>query len=240
LFGEPHVETPESTERVAEDGDTCTPWPHHEPQVTPSGLPKDSAQANFTDPESRIMEHQGGFVQAYNVQIAVDDTPHQIIVAQGLSNQAPDTYHLVPLLERIEPTCGALPSKTTADTGYWAPSNAQWCEDHGVDGYIATGRMQRGWGREPPATGPPPDTDDARERMRHKVNTVQGKAIYGRRKCVPEPVFGQIKQGRGLRQFLHRGLHKVSCEWALYCTGHNLLKMFRAARNAELTAAAAG
>lgn len=212
--------------------DGATPLPEHQTPATPSGDPRPKAQRNFTDPDSRIMEHQGGFIQGYNGQIAVDED-HQIIVAAALTNQAPDTYHLVPLLERVEANCGALPSKATADTGYWAPSNAQWCEDHGVDAYIATGRMKRGWAREPPARGDPPPDADARERMRHKVNTDEGREVYKRRKCVPEPVFGQVKEARGFRQLLHRGIAKARCEFSLICTGHNLLKLFRSAASGQ-------
>ena len=208
------------------ESDSFTPLPEHQTPATPQGEPRPKAQRNFTDPDSRIMELQGGFIQGYNGQLAVDED-HQIIVAAALTNQSPDTNHLVPLLERVEANCGALPSKATADTGYWAPGNAQWCEDHGVDAYIATGRMKRGWAREPPARGDPPPDADARERMRHKVNTAEGRQIYKQRKCVPEPVFGQIKEARGFRQLLHRGIEKARCEFSLICTGHNIWKLFR-------------
>jgi hypothetical protein len=63
--------------------------------------------------------------------------------------------------------------------------------------------------------------------MRNKVNTVEGREVYKRRKCVPEPVFGQIKECRGFRQLLHRGIEKAQCEFSLICTGHNLMKLFR-------------
>ncbi len=45
------------------------------------------------------------------------------------------------------------------------------------------------------------------------------------RKQTVEPVFGQIKQARGFRQFLLRGREKVTCEWAMICTAHNLAKL---------------
>ena len=216
-----------------------TPLPKHRTPARPDGTPRPRAQRNFTDPDSRIMELQGGFIQGYNGQIAVDEA-HQIIVAQALTNQAPDTYHLVPLLERVEAVCGALPSKMTADSGYWAPSNASWCEDHGVDAYIATGRMRRGWARRPAARGDPDPDADARERMRQKIQTDDGREIYKRRKCVPEPVFGQIKESRGFRQLLHRGLEKARSEFALISTGHNLLKLYRAAAAGRFDPAWAG
>src|SRR5690606_38212789 len=107
-------------------------FPEHAPKVTPEGFPKPAAQRNFTDPDSRIMERGGEIVQAYNGQIAVDGES-QVIVAHGLSNQAPDTYYLVPMLDRVRSTAGALPENISADTGFWAPTNAVWCEEQQVD-----------------------------------------------------------------------------------------------------------
>ena len=93
--------------------------------------------------------------------------------------------------------------------------------------------MKRGWAREPPARGDPPPDADARERMRHKVHPDEGREVYKRRECVPEPVFGQLKQARGFRQLLHRGIAKARCEFALICTGHNILKLFRSAASSQ-------
>ena len=62
--------------------------------------------------------------------------------------------------------------------------------------------------------------------MRRKLQTKRGRQRYAQRMGTVEPVFGQIKQGRGFRQFLLRGLEKVQGEWSLICTGHNLLKLF--------------
>ncbi len=64
--------------------------------------------------------------------------------------------------------------------------------------------------------------------MRRKLKTKAGKAAYAARKAIVEPVFGQIKQARGFRQFLLRGIHKVRAEWSLVCLTHNILKMYRA------------
>ncbi len=124
--------------------------PFHEPPVNPDGTPKPSAQRNFTDPDSKIMvEGSGAFAQAYNAQAAVTEK-HQIIVACPLSNNAADARHLTPTLAEVEQNTGRLPSKTTADSGYWSAANAAHCESIGVDAYIATGRKGRG----PPAARP--------------------------------------------------------------------------------------
>jgi transposase len=216
--------------------------PMHQTPCTPSGAPKPGAQRNFTDPDSRIMESHGEFVQGYNGQIAVDDA-HQIIVAHGLSNQAPDTYYLVPMLTLVERNCGAPPKAITADAGYWAPANAAWCEQHGIDAYIATQRQRHGVapvtasaepttaGAPQPPVAPPPTTPI--EKMRNKVASPGGRQIYSRRKVLPEPVFGQIKEARGFRRFSLRGLVKVRSEWALVCACHNLLKLHRATATAK-------
>lgn len=194
--------------------------PEHSPKVTRDGLPKPAAQRNFTDPDSRIMERGGEILQGYNCQAAVDGDS-QIIVGQGLSNQAPDTYYLVPMLERVKATAGALPEKATADAGYWAPANAAWCEAHGVDAYISTQRQRRS---APPS--PPPLTPQ--QKMREKVASPEGQKIYRRRKCIPEPVFGQIKQAMGFRRFSLRGMTKARGEWALVCSCHNIRKLWSA------------
>jgi len=209
-------------------------FPEHAPRVTPEGLPKPDAQRNFTDPDSRIMARGGEIMQAYNGQIAVDGES-QIIVAQGLSNQAPDTYYLVPMLERVQSTAGALPEKITADAGFWAPANATWCEEQKVDAYIATQRHRRSAVPEP-AAGPAEPRITPQQKMRAKVASPEGQKIYRRRKCIPEPVFGQIKQAMGFRRFSMRGMDRAKGEWALVCSCHNVRKLW-VARRAERLAA---
>lgn len=207
--------------------------PVHHPKVTRDGAPKASAQRNFTDPDSRIMERGGQFTQAYNGHIAVDDEWH-VIVGQGASNQAPDTDYFIPMLERVQDTVGALPEKATADAGFWSPENARWAEEHGVDAYISTQRQRH---RSPPTDPAEPlgPTATPQQRMRHKVSTPQGRAIYRRRKCLPEPVFGQIKQAMGFRRFSMRGLEGARGEWGLVCMCHNVRRL-HAARVAGRTA----
>lgn len=200
--------------------------PVHRPKVTRDGAPKASAQRNFTDPDSRIMERGGQFTQAYNGHIAVDDEWH-VIVGQGASNQAPDTEYFIPMLERVQITVGKLPEKATADAGFWSPENAAWAEDHGVDAYISTQRQRHGAPPTDPAD-PPGPAATPQQQMRHKVSTPAGRAVYRRRKCLPEPVFGQIKQAMGFRRFSMRGLEKARGEWALVCTCHNVRRLHAA------------
>lgn len=191
------------------------------------GTPKDKAQRNMTDAESRIQKTRDGFIQGYNAQAAVDEE-HQVIVAQALTNQAPDVEHFVPLMEMAVQNCGRAPKHASADNGYWSEANVLAAQAMGIDPYIATGRPKHGE-RPVAKRGRPPKDMTPKQRMARKLATKKGHAIYSRRKCIPEPVFGQIKQARGLRQLLLRGLEKARGEWSLYCLTHNLLKLHRAA-----------
>ncbi|HSS00116.1 MAG TPA: IS1182 family transposase [Kofleriaceae bacterium] len=208
--------------------------PHHRVPTTPEGTPTPKAQRNFTDADSRIMVHDGGFVQAYNAQIVVDDA-HQIIVAEAVTNQPPDAEHLVPMIHRAVVNCDDVPDTVTADAGYFSDGNVRAAERYGCDPYIPVDRQRRssdGGGRQLPPT-------PMREHMRRKLETPTGKAIYARRKCTVEPVFGQIKGARGFRRFSLRTRVKAAAEWTLVCLTHNLLKLFRAAGRQQLAAVAA-
>jgi transposase len=189
------------------------------------GKPSPKAQRNFTDPDSHVMKSGNGYIQGYNAQAAVD-SKHQVIVAIGVSNQAPDVEHLVPMLERIEASTGTMPETFIADAGYWSEANAKACSDRGIDAYISTGRQKHGQ-LPPPSRGPIPKDLDAKGTMARKLRSKNGREVYARRKAIVEPVFGQTKENRGLRRFLLRGLEKVNGEWSLMSTGHNLLKLFR-------------
>ncbi len=202
-------------------------FPSHQVQATPDGKPKPKAQRNFTDPDSRIMKKgKDGYMQGYNAQ-AVVDAQCQIIVAADVTNQAPDTEHFVPMLELTISNCAAVPGKASADAGYWSEANEKAALEMGIDPYIATGRLRRGEVESPPV-GRIPNDLDAKQRMRRKIRTKKGKATYAQRKAIVEPVFGQIKEPRGLRQFLLRGLEKVRCEFSFIALTHNILKLWRA------------
>jgi len=202
-----------------------------------NGTPTPKTQRNFTDADSHLMKSDGHYIQGYKCQLAVD-SDHQVIVATGVSNQAPDVEHLEPMLQRIAATAGALPEVTTTDAGYWSEANAELCAQQGIDAYIATGRLPHGQPL-PPKRGPMPKDADAKARMARKIRSKAGSAIYAQRKAIVEPVNGQIKEARGLRRFLLRGLEKVDGEWHLIATTHNLLKLFRHRRSQQQTLALA-
>jgi hypothetical protein len=208
------------------DGSGGSELPSHRVPHLKDGTPTDKAQRNFTDPESRIQKTNDGFAQGFNGQAAVDEQS-QVIVAQALTNQSPDAQHLAPMVELIERNCGALPEKLSADAGYFSEENVTTLERKKVDPYLATGRIKHGTTSVPEAAPSPAHT--AKERMRDKLLTAIGRTEYAKRKWIVEPVFGQIKGARGLRQSLRRGIAAARSEWAFICTTHNLLKLFRAA-----------
>jgi len=199
-----------------------------------TGVPADKAQRNFTDPESRIMPGPGGkqFEQCYNAQAAVDST-RQVIVAAEVTQQPSDKGLAVPLMAQVQANTGGLPREMSADAGYFSSEAVQELSTKGIDVYMPPDRMQHTCRMPAAPRGRIPKGLSAADRMRRKLKTQQGRQRYGLRKELSEPVFGQIKQARGFRQFLLRGKVKVGGEGQLICIGHNLLKLF-GARNAGL------
>jgi len=194
--------------------------------------PDDKDQYNFTDPESRIMKSGDGFVQAYNAQAAVEPEM-MLIVGQSVTEAANDKKQLAPMVELIEQQSGQRPEAILADSGYCSEENLSYLESAGqperqIEGFIATGKQTHGEHRLPCKRGPLPKGATKVDRMKRKLQTKVGKAVYAARKCVVEPVFGQIKQARGFRQFLLRGKEKVKGEWALVCLTHNILRLWAA------------
>ena len=192
----------------------------------PSDVPDDKAQRNFTDPESRIMKSaEKSFIQGYNAQAAVD-SEYQVVVAAMVTNQAADAPHVEAMVERIEENTGELPNEMSFDAGYYSDANVEHLESKKIDVYMPPTRLKHREYREAKAE---PVTEDSttRERMRSKVLTDEGRAKYGLRKETAEPVFGQIKQCMGFRQFSMRGQDACDAEWSLVCACHNLLKLFR-------------
>ena len=214
------------------------------PAAPISDDPDPKAQKNFTDPESRIMKSNDGFVQAYNGQAAVDGEA-QVIVAHGVTQEAGDKQQLIPMTDAIMINTGAKPDQLSADNGYCSEVNLEALEARDIDGYIATGRAKHAVALVsdsavavaavdagdvastcPEQSGPEPVEPSTRvEAMREKIRAGGHESPYRFRKQLPEPVFGQIKQARGFRQFLLRGVENVRAEWAIVCTAHNLLKL---------------
>ena len=192
------------------------------------GVPDDKAQRNFTDPDSRIMPGPGGrdFQQSYNCQAVVDRT-HQVIVAARATNQPSDKGQAMSMIEETVSNTGAVPKEVSADAGYYSAKAVEELYSMGVDPFIAPEKTRHARVLEPAPRGRMPEGLSVRNRMRRKLRTKRGRDRYALRMETVELVFGQIKQGRGFRQFLLRGLEKVNREWLLICAGHNLLKLFR-------------
>ena len=193
----------------------------------PPGIPKDKEQRNFTDPESRIMLDGAtkAFVQGYNGQAAVDCSS-QVIVAADVTQQANDKQQLVPMVNRIEDNLGEIPDSVLADAGYFSEDNVEFLTRNFIEPFIPRNRVKH---TDPPQAAPrgriPNDTSVV-DRMLRKLKTKAGKETYLKRKETVEPVFGQIKEARGIRAFLLRGLEQVRAEWFLICLTHNILKLW--------------
>ena len=195
----------------------------------PDPTPKDKAQKNFTDPDSRIMPRPGdrlAFMQAYNCQAAVDGK-EQVIVAADVVQQTNDSREARPMLAQIKANTGGVPSKVSMDTGYFSEENVEAFEKSGVEVFVPPERLKHGEKRASAPRGRIPNGLSAKELARRKLQTIRGRLIYAKRKTIVEPIFGQIKQARGFRQFLLRGIAKVKGEWSLICTTSNLLKLWR-------------
>ena len=194
-------------------------------------MPPDKAQRNFTDPDSHIMPAPGGkhFIRAYNAQAAVDSA-NQVIVAAEVTNKPTDRGQSEPMMEIVKINTGQLPRQMSADAGYFSGDAVKNLTSLGIDVYMPPNRIGHRFTLPPAPRGRIPKCLSTADRMRRKLRTKKGKERYGLRKELPEPVFGQIKQVRGFDQFLLRGSDKVSSEWKFICTGHNMLKLFKAYR----------
>jgi len=179
----------------------------------PTGKPADTTQYNFSDPDSGLMRTKEGFIQGYNAQAAVD-THCQVIVAQTLTTSTNDMQQLVPLLKQIRSNLRRQAKEVSADSGYCSARNLKALVQRHIRGYVATDRQRK-----------IPKVSRWVQRMRQRLKQGGKRSRYRLRMQTVEPVFGQIKQARGFRQFLLRGAEKVASEWSLICTAHNLLKL---------------
>ena len=198
--------------------------------------PDDKAQMSFTDAELHIMQtNNKGWDYCANAQASVDGA-YQIIVACDVTAEANDKQQALPMAQltavHLEQAAIARPTDAagvvqkipgTYDSGYYSAAAAEAVEQLGFDPYMATGRQRHHVPDVEVAEAP----TTAKARMAAKVRSLAGRALYARRKVIVEPVFGQIKEARGFRRFLLRGLANIRGEWCLVCLTHNLLKLWR-------------
>ena len=181
-------------------------------KAKPTGKPEEKTQRNFTDPESRIMKSPDGFIQGYNGQAAVDADSH-VIVAQSLTNNGSDTHQMEPLLDQIRRNLNRQAKEVSADSAYCAEWNLKRLQQRHIRGYVAVdGQKKKALSRWI-------------QQMKERLEKAGHRSRYRLRKQTVEPVFGNIKFARGFRQFLLRGIEKVTGEWSLLCTAHNLIKL---------------
>jgi IS5 family transposase len=210
-------------EREELERETGRSIPGRKPKAL-GGVPEDKAQINFTDPDSRIMKTGKGYQQCYNAGAAVD-AERQVIVATTLSNKQNDHDDLVVLVDQAISNTGEIPRQVSADAGYCSEGNIEALERRGIEGFVATGRQKHGTASPTKSATPKGPRTQA---MARKLVEQGFDSPYRLRKHTVEPVFGQIKECRGFRRFLHRGIEKVTAEWTLLCTAHNLLKLIGA------------
>jgi transposase len=195
------------------------------PPKNPTDKPTEeviTARRNPTDYDSCIMKESqtGGYIQGYNCQAAVDDKS-QIILAVEVENQPNDKQLAPGMMEKVQANTGVLPTFLTADNGYFSERDIVTLEKMGIDPYIPP--TEKGEGkRKINASG---GTRTITTFMRDKLESKTGASIYKLRKSTVEPVFGQIKEAKGFRSFLLRGLEKVRGEWELMALSHNLMKL---------------
>ena len=204
--------------------------PRGKPPVPPVGGAQDKDQINLTDEESRIMKvSDGGFDQCYNSQIAVD-MDSMLIVTTNTVQACNDKQQVEPILERLKALPAELgkPDNLVADTGYFSEANVKACGERQITPLIAAKREEHHPDPMARFTEPPPLSADATEveKMRHLLLTMAGRALYAKRKCTVEPVFGIIKTILGFRQFSLRGLDNVKGEFDLVAMAWNLKRMF--------------
>jgi transposase len=194
-------------------------------------VPEPKDQINFTDPESRIMKTSNkGWDQCGNAQAVANEA--QIILAADVTDQANDKRQAVPMVDQARANLDAAGvgrpiGAATMDSGYYSEANTAALDERGIDPHIATERLKHNEEIPPVPKGRIPADWTAKQRMARKLRTKKGKATYAKRKGIIEPIFGQLKQVLGFRQFSLRGLASMRGEWRLMCTVHNLLKLWR-------------
>ena len=218
--------------RQAEEAATGQKKRGRKPKAPEAAADRD-AKANVTDPDSRIMKTQAGYVQGYNAQAVV--TEDQVIVAAEVTQEENDIKQLHPMLERAQANLKAIAypqavGTALADAGYCSEANLREADPDGPALLIATNKdwkQRKALREQPPPRGRYPKGLTARDRMERTLLTTRGRRLYKQRGQTVEPVFGQIKSARGCDGFMRRGTAACDNEWKLLCATHNLLKLWR-------------
>ena len=184
-----------------------------------SGLKKISR----TDPDSRFLRQRDGFTLGYTGTLAVSED--HLIVGQCVTQETNDNGLLLPLVDQVEQRCGAKVQRVSADSGFFSLDNLKALEERKIDGYVPDSNLARYLNRGGPLRTRA--SDPVHRRMRRKLRDPAGRATYSKRKAIIEPVYGVLKEQRGMRRFRKRGLAQVAVEWALAATAYNLTRLWR-------------
>ena len=179
-------------------------------------------QVSQTDPDSRFLRTRDGWVLGYTADIAVSDD--HFIVAARVTQNATDNASLLPMVDEVERQCRQRPAKVTADAGFFSGTALRECSRRGIDLYVPDNNLRHEMTSGKPAggIGRTAIRDPEHLRMREKLRSAAGRKIYQRRQAVVEPVFGVLKEQRGMRRFGRRGLEAVKTEWILAAIAHNI------------------
>lgn len=212
----------------------------------PTQEPSPSDQYNFTDPQSRIMKAGSGqhFEQSYNAQAAVE-VQSRLIVGKRVSQAPNDKQELVPTVATIAQPVESV-AAVLADSGFYseaAVAEVEQIQPGQLSGTIVYAALERKEHHrtvkdleQKPESSLPGPAACAKEIMKRRLQTAAGKAKYKLRQQTVEPVFGIIKSVLGFRQFLLRGMEKVSLEWELVCVAYNLKRLHRMGAGLKMAA----
>jgi hypothetical protein len=183
------------------------------------------SKLSTTDPEARFLRERGGrFVLGYTAEVAVSED--HFIVAQQVTQNKSDNRALVPMVDEVERRSGARPQRVLADCGFFSNENLREMEARDIETYLPDPNLARelNTGEVAGGVGRMAVSDPSLQRLRQRLRTTEGRAWYKKRKTLVEPVFGILKEQRGMRQFQRRGLSAVAVEWALAAMAHNLFR----------------
>jgi hypothetical protein len=194
-------------------------------QAVPALPKKGRQQVSLTDPDSRFLRTAQGWELGYTADLAVSDD--HLIVAARVTQNATDNGSLVPMVEEVERRCGARPEKVTGDSGFFSGRALHAMAEKGIDLYVPDNNLKHEMqtGERAQGIGNSRIRDPEHQRMRAKLRTPAGRSLYRRRQAVVEPVFGILKEQRGMRKFRRRGLAAVTTEWMLAAIAYNLTRI---------------
>jgi transposase len=182
---------------------------------------------SLTDPDSRFLRERQGFTLGYTVSMAVSED--HVIVEPRVTQETTDNASLLSLVEAVVEHCGESPQRVSADSGFFSLENVRGLEARGIEGYIPDSNLARELKGRGQRGGAGRLHHPEQRRMRQRLRSPAGRAVYQRRKAIIEPVFGVLKEQRGMRRFRLRGLAKVGIELALASTAYNLTRLWHTA-----------